>query len=128
MSGTARAAPSQAALPWRPLPSTRSPVSRHHPASPDFRKDEFPFYWLAQASFLATQDGGSVSLSGSGKSDGRFRLMKVWLDHIRAFLRSGNQVPTHLWDELLKIKMRMSNEHDRTEDLPNGLLALFPGN
>lgn len=91
---------------------------------PSFVCDALPFYWLAQVSLLAIQDGTAIF----DQSEGRFLLMKVWLDHIRTFLRSGNQVPTHLWDELMKIRAKISSEDTRTGgEHFNGLLALFPG-
>ncbi|KAF5377902.1 hypothetical protein D9615_006798 [Tricholomella constricta] len=97
---------------------------------PPFIRNALPFYWLAQVSLLAIQDGSAMfgGQSSDVKAEGRFRLMKEWLDHIRTFLRSGNQVPpTHLWDELMKIRAQMSLEASQTsDDHPNGLLAFFP--
>ncbi|KAG6907233.1 hypothetical protein DXG01_009808 [Tephrocybe rancida] len=96
---------------------------------PPFIRNALPFYWLAQMSLLAIQDGSAVfgGMSSDAKAEGRFRLMKEWLDHIRASLRSGNQVPTHLWDELMKIRSQVSIEDAQAgDDHPNGLLAFFP--
>ncbi|KAF8074127.1 fungal-specific transcription factor domain-containing protein [Lyophyllum atratum] len=98
---------------------------------PPFIRNALPFYWLAQVSLLAIQDGSAVfgGKSSDAKAEGRFRLMKEWLDHIRTFLRRENQVPTHLWDELMKIRSRMSLEDVHAgDDHPNGLLAFFPDN
>jgi len=67
---------------------------------PPFVHDSLPFYWLAQVSLLAAQDNGNVNGSGTvfgdSMSEGGARvcLLKAWLDHITAFLRSENQVPT----------------------------------
>jgi hypothetical protein len=93
---------------------------------PPFVCDALPFYWLAQVSLLAVQDGSAIF----GKAETRFQLMKEWLDHIRTFLRSGNQVPTHLWDELMKIRTKMSQDGQLAADNNNctGLLSLFPYN
>ncbi|GLB38794.1 putative zinc finger, C2H2 type [Lyophyllum shimeji] len=96
---------------------------------PPFIRNALPFYWLAQVSLLAIQDGSAVfgGKSSDAKAEGRFRLMKEWLDHIRTFLRTGNQIPTHLWDELMKIRSQMSSgDVQAGEDHQNGLLAFFP--
>ncbi|KAF9464087.1 fungal-specific transcription factor domain-containing protein [Collybia nuda] len=98
---------------------------------PPFICDAMPFYWLAQVSLMAHQDGSTLfsGTSSGAKSEGRFLLMKKWLDHIRSFLRRRDQIPTHLWDELMKIRAQMTQEnvfHD--DELCNGLLAFFPGN
>ncbi|RDB14606.1 Zinc finger protein klf1 [Hypsizygus marmoreus] len=98
---------------------------------PPFICNALPYYWLAQVSLLAIQDGTAIfgGKSSDASTEGRFRLMKKWLDHIRTFLRSGNQIPTHLWDELMKIRTQMSFENAQAgEDHPTGLLAFFPGN
>lgn len=98
---------------------------------PPFIYDAMPFYWLAQVSLMALQDNPMVFDGNSldAKAEGRFCLMKKWLDHIRSFLRSRDQIPTHLWDELMKIRAQMTqgsvvhgNEHY------DGVLAFFPGN
>ena len=97
-----------------------------------FVHDALPFYWLAQVSLLAAQDdvnGGGAVFGDSMCEGGRFRLLKAWLDHIRTFLRRENQVPTHLWDELVKIRMNISVDHGRAGDEHAlGLLAHFPRN
>lgn len=98
---------------------------------PPFVCDALPFYWLAQVSLLAIQDGTAIfgGMTSDAKTEGRFRLMKEWLDHIRTSLRGGNQVPTTLWDDLMKIRVKMSLEQVRaSDDHPNGLLAFFPRN
>jgi hypothetical protein len=99
---------------------------------PPFVCNAMPFYWLAQVSLMALQDGAAAfsGNSSDAKTEGRFRLMKEWLDHIRSFLRNGDQVPTHLWDELMKIRSQMTKGEfvyggDEHHD---GLLAFFPGN
>ncbi|KAG6853956.1 hypothetical protein C0991_012102 [Blastosporella zonata] len=96
---------------------------------PPFIRNALPFYWLAQVSLLAIQDGSAVfaGQSSDAKAEGRFRLMKDWLDHIRTFLRSGNPMPTHLWDELMKIRSQAALENFQgCDDHQNGLLAFFP--
>lgn len=92
---------------------------------PPFVYNALPFYWLAQASLMAIQNGSGMPGNGirgggggtvGGKFDGdvstegRFRLIKEWLEHIRAFLRDGTQVPNHLWDELMQIRTRVGRE------------------
>jgi len=96
---------------------------------PPFIYNALPFYWLAQVSLLAVQDGSAIFVGkpSDAKTEGRFRMMKGWLDHIRTFLRSNNQIPTHLWDELMKIRSQISvADVHPGEDHPNGLLAFFP--
>ncbi|KAL0961258.1 hypothetical protein HGRIS_006220 [Hohenbuehelia grisea] len=102
---------------------------------PPFISNALPFYWLAQVSLLATQEGTApLGLKALGaKAEGRFHLMKQWLDKIRSFLRRGDQIPAHLWDELMKIHGDASQAETRTTvvvdvDGQNGLLAFFPEN
>ncbi|KAG5652521.1 hypothetical protein H0H81_004752 [Sphagnurus paluster] len=112
---------------WLNSPEAMQLEASHE--EPPFFRNALPFYWLAQVSLLAVQDGSALfgGKPSDCKSEGRFRLMKEWLGHIRAFLRTGNQVPTHLWDELMNIRSRMSLEDTpATEDLQNGLLSFFP--
>lgn len=95
---------------------------------PPFIFNALPFYWLAQVSLMAIQDGTTIfHRKPDMKADGRFRLMKEWLDHIKSFLRGGNEVPTHFWDQLMKIRGHTSqDEAPAGDEDPNGLLAFFP--
>ncbi|KAH0577989.1 hypothetical protein H2248_007013 [Termitomyces sp. 'cryptogamus'] len=93
-------------------------------------RNALSFYWLAQISLLAIQNksadsGGQLS---DVRTEGRFRLMKKWLDHIRAFLRSGHGTSPHLWEELSKLRTQMSiqDRHSGDENT-NWLLSFFFG-
>ena len=120
---------------WLNSPESMQMDNNKRTEEPPLVHDALPFYWLAQISLLAAQDNGNTNGSGPIFGDsmsergGRFRLLKAWLDHIRVFLRSENPVPTHLWDELVKIQMNMSMDNGRAGDEHAlGLLAHFPGN
>jgi hypothetical protein len=96
---------------------------------PPFMCNALPFYWLAQVSLMAIQDGTAAIFDGKSadaKAEGRFRLMKEWLDHIKSFLRGGNQVPTHFWDQLMKIRGEVPQGEAQVGEHPDGLLAFFP--
>lgn len=97
---------------------------------PPFTYDAMPFYWLAEVSLMALQDSPTVFDGNSldTKAEGRFCLMKKWLDHIRSFLRSRDQIPTHLWDELMKIRAQMTQGSLVHENEPHeGVWAFFQG-
>jgi hypothetical protein len=111
------------------LNSPESMQAENSEEEPPFMCNALPFYWLAQISLMAIQDGTAIfdGKPTDPKAEGRFRLMKDWLDHIKSFLRDGNQVPTHFWDELMKMRGRMSHsEGPANDEDPNGLLAFFP--
>lgn len=96
---------------------------------PPFVCNAMPFYWLAQVAVVAIQDGTSGAGFDilDGKGEGRFRVLREWLDRIRTFLRNGTQIPTHLWDELMKIRLQVSQSaFQSVDEYPNGLLSFFP--
>ena len=96
---------------------------------PPFVCDALPFYWLAQVSLLAIQEGTTIfaGTSAEAKPEGRFRVIKQWLDRIRSFLRTGDQMPTNIWDELVKIRLQISHDDlERDAGQQDGLLAFFP--
>lgn len=125
------------------LHSPETPDYAH--GEPSFLHDALPFYWIAQVTLLAYQEnlppfatsgaagadaGGGVGALGEAK----FRLIKEWLRHIRAFLCRGQQSTTLFWDELTKIRMkgRMNGHGDsdtesvgQDSDSSRGLLGFF---
>jgi len=111
------------------LNSPESMQAEKNQEEPPFMCNAFPFYWLAQLSLLAIQDGAPIFDGGAvtdAKVEGRFLLMKEWLDHIKSFLRGGNQVPAHFWDQLMKIRGEMTKGEAQPGDGHlNGLLAFF---
>ncbi|KAG6887725.1 hypothetical protein C0995_013319 [Termitomyces sp. Mi166 len=97
---------------------------------PPFIRNALPFYWLAQVSLLAIQDGSVVfgGQTSDAEVERKFRLMKQWLIRIRAFLRSGNMVPTFLWDELTNAQAQVLIEEVQDEgENTDGLFAFFLG-
>ncbi|KAF7422889.1 hypothetical protein PC9H_011053 [Pleurotus ostreatus] len=109
-----------------------SPESMHlekNQDEPPFVCNALPFYWLAQVSLLSMQEGASPTKALSSRAEGRYRLMKQWLDHIRSFLRRGDQIPSHLWEELMKIRLQVSQSEGNSAaaDAQDGLLGFFPG-
>ncbi|KAG6843671.1 hypothetical protein H0H87_001793 [Tephrocybe sp. NHM501043] len=96
---------------------------------PPFVRNALPFYWLAQVSLIALQNASTVfgGQSSHARAEGRFKLMKEWLDHIRTVLRTGNPVPTHVWDGIMKLRPHTAVEGAMVDDEhPNGLLSFFP--
>lgn len=89
-----------------------------------------PFYWLGQVALLAYQEGLPPFQPNSPdnlKAELRFKLVKQWLKHIRAFLKSNDEAPTLFWDELMKLRLKswqMEFESDFLED-QDGLLGFF---
>jgi hypothetical protein len=91
-----------------------------------FMCDALPFYWLGQVSLLALQERVPPFTPGSRLTpDGRFRLVKHWLRHVRAFLRRGSHEPTVLWNEMMKIRLQGIDADGRTPDDEDGLLGFF---
>ncbi|KAI0064073.1 hypothetical protein BV25DRAFT_1823579 [Artomyces pyxidatus] len=91
-----------------------------------FMQNAMPYYWLAQVSLTAFQEGVKLQ-SGTPKfcssPEARFRVLAQWLLHIRTFLRSGQQAPTSLWGDLMRIAEEDGNS---TGNSPDGLLSFFP--
>jgi hypothetical protein len=94
---------------------------------PPFVYNALPFYWLAQVSLMALQDDVGVDFKAMDrKNESRYRLMKEWLDRIKAHLRNGTQVPNQLWDELMRIRLQLQQRPDQSKaGLPGGLAAFF---
>lgn len=98
---------------------------------PPFMTNALPYYWLGQVSLLAYQENFppfEPASENNLKSEVRFRLVKQWLKHIRAFLRKGDRAPTLFWDELMKIRLQSWQaevEGGAGED-GDGLLGFFP--
>ncbi|PBK59688.1 hypothetical protein ARMSODRAFT_774712 [Armillaria solidipes] len=111
---------------WMSCPDTMKPEDeKEGDEEPPFAHNALPFYWLAQISLLAIQDGGSSWTEGAAEN--RFHVMKEWLDRIRFFLRKHKEISPHLWDELMVIRHQVSQVEAATlEDHPNGLLSFFP--
>lgn len=97
---------------------------------PLFIHNVLPFYWLGQVALLAYQEGLPPFQPNSPdnlKVELRFKLVKQWLKHIRAFLKSNDGAPTLFWDELMKLRLKswqMEFESDFSED-QDGLLGFF---
>ncbi|KAJ7594671.1 hypothetical protein C8J56DRAFT_927340 [Mycena floridula] len=112
---------------WNYSPDTPDINSVEEPA---FLEHALQFYWLAQISLVAYQEGLLPFEHNSASNlnmEVRFRLVKHWLKHIRAFLKTSNDAPTKFWDELMKIRLQawqfeMANQPAEDE----GLLAFFP--
>jgi len=93
---------------------------------PPFVYHALPFYWLAQASLMALQDDVGVDIKPfDRKNESRYRLMREWLDRIRCHLRNGTQIPTQLWDELMKIRIQLQQCPDRGDGEHSGGLTAF---
>ncbi|KAI0785551.1 hypothetical protein C8Q75DRAFT_809151 [Abortiporus biennis] len=121
---------------WFQSPETPRPSKLHQPP---FMYDALPFYWIAQVSLLAYQEGlppfASDVEAFNASGEAKFILMKEWFKHIRAFLKNGEQGPTLFWDELMKI--RLQNWHLEKDGVGgggssntvdgDGLLGFFPG-
>lgn len=120
------------------LHSPETPNYGH--GEPIFLHDALPFYWIAQVTLLAYQENlppfatSPGSTGGISLGEAKFRLIKEWLKHIRAFLCRGQEGPTLFWDELTKIRMRgkthSGNQSDGGSvgddtDSSKGLLGFF---
>ena len=98
---------------------------------PPFVHNALPFYWIGQVALMAYQENHPPFEAGSEhnlKPEVRFRMVKQWLKHIRAFLKRADETPTLLWDELMKIRLqsRQSEAEIGQLDDQEGLLAFFP--
>ena len=98
---------------------------------PPFMHNALPFYWIGQVALMAYQENHPPFEAGSEhnlKPEVRFRMVKQWLKHIRAFLKRADETPTLLWDELMKIRLqsRQSEAEGGQPDDQEGLLAFFP--
>ncbi|KAK0187485.1 hypothetical protein F5146DRAFT_1206235 [Armillaria mellea] len=111
---------------WMSCPDAMKPEDeKEGDDEPPFAQNALPFYWLAQISLLAIQDGGPSWTEGAAEN--RYHVMKEWLDRIRFFLRKHKEVSPNLWDELMVIRQQVSQVEMATlEDHPNGLLSFFP--
>ncbi|KAI0322045.1 fungal-specific transcription factor domain-containing protein [Amylostereum chailletii] len=92
--------------------------------APRFMQNAMPYYWLAQVSLMASQQGATASFF-TFAPEARYRVLTRWLFHIRGFLRSGDQAPATLWTEL----MAMAEEGGESEegDVAENLVSFFPG-
>ncbi|EPQ57605.1 hypothetical protein GLOTRDRAFT_39318 [Gloeophyllum trabeum ATCC 11539] len=117
---------------WMTAPET--PKMDDPEEEPPFTVNVLPYYWLAQVSILAYQEGLPPFKAGAGRlnSELQFRLVKHWLEHIRSFLRKGERAPTLFWDELMKV--RLQTKHVDCDggrgvaEHPDGLLGFFTEN
>ncbi|KAF8996539.1 fungal-specific transcription factor domain-containing protein [Cyathus striatus] len=94
-------------------------------SEPPFVYNVLPFYWLAQA-VITDQEGtatlGLPTMSEDGLS--RYLVLKEWLGHIRTRLRvEASPVPTQLWNELQKIRLRISQGG---QDPSDSLFSFLP--
>ncbi|KII92001.1 hypothetical protein PLICRDRAFT_103263 [Plicaturopsis crispa FD-325 SS-3] len=94
---------------------------------PPYLFNALPYYWLGQVSLLAYQEGippFEHGPSATNTSEVRFRMTKLWLRHIRGFLRRNDQEPTLFWDQLMQIRL-----HNCVVDIcvpdHEGLLGFF---
>ncbi|TFK53938.1 hypothetical protein OE88DRAFT_1805780 [Heliocybe sulcata] len=117
---------------WLNSPDT--PKAEDPDEEPPFIVNVLPYYWLAQVSILAYQEGLPPFRGGASHLDSEihFRLVKHWLAHIKSFLRKGERAPTLFWDELMKVRLQTKNvgrdgEGTNLEDL-EGLLSFFTEN
>lgn len=92
-----------------------------------FVYNALPFYWLAQVSLIAMQDDIGVNIKPlDDKNEGRYRLMKEWLDRIKSHLRNGTQVPPQLWEELARIRLQIQQRLGQNNgELSGGLTSFF---
>lgn len=98
---------------------------------PPFVHNALPYYWIGQVALMAYQENHPPFEAGSEhnlKPEVRFRMVKQWLKHIRAFLKRADETPTLLWDELMKIRLQswQSEAEGGQPDDQEGLLAFFP--
>ncbi|KAJ6497822.1 fungal-specific transcription factor domain-containing protein [Mycena sanguinolenta] len=96
---------------------------------PSFFNDALPFYWLGQVTILAHQEGlPPFNSAQNDTGEVRFKMVKRWLRHIRAFLNEGDE-STVFWDELMKIQLQswqLEYETDGGVDDQDGVLGFFP--
>lgn len=101
---------------------------------PRFVFNALPFYWFAQVSILAYQEGQPPFGHGSAhivSGEAKFRLMKKWEKHIRMFLRKNEQAPTLFWNELMTIRLQdvQAETQQGAKGAPDegeNLLGFFP--
>lgn len=101
---------------------------------PRFVFNALPFYWFAQVSILAYQEGQPPFGHGAAhivSGPDKFRLMKKWEKHIRMFLRKNEQAPTLFWNELMTIRLQDVQAETQqgakgTLDESENLLGFFP--
>jgi hypothetical protein len=103
----------------------RAPEVQEMPGSEGpYMSDALPYYWLAQVSLMALQEGMPPFVpDATPDTDARFRLVKHWFRRVRAFLRTGSRQPTMLWNDMMKIRLQAAVGTDDND----GLLDLFPG-
>lgn len=121
---------------------------------PPYLNDALPYYWLAQATVYAIQ-ASSFHLAPAGNSLGtayrgiaklfegdtsfeaRFRVVQVWMERIKAFLRDGTQQMAVLWKDLMQLRERVTHEdreartravNERMNDFRSsgGFMPMFP--
>ncbi|KAG6848000.1 hypothetical protein H0H93_004257 [Arthromyces matolae] len=98
-----------------------STLEEGNTASP-FAEDPLSFYWLAQMSLLGLQNGiladfrQFITADVKEAVEGRFRMLKSWLDRISSLLKTGNgaSMPASLWEELTTMRTKYW-EMDMTE-------------
>ncbi|KAF8995473.1 fungal-specific transcription factor domain-containing protein [Cyathus striatus] len=99
---------------------------------PPFIENTLPFYWLGQVVLLAYQERTppfECSIPKSSSPDLHFKLVKLWLKHIRNFLKANQQAPTFFWDELMKLRLQswqIDLELGVSPEDRDGLLGFFP--
>lgn len=96
-----------------------------------FMCNALPFYWMAQVSLIAYQKGlPPFGPAFTTRGEEKFKLMKEWIRHIRAFLKKGEQSVTIFLDELMKIRMRnwqaeMAGQSEQADEAEDGLISFF---
>lgn len=80
------------------------------PAEPPFVCNSLPFYWQARVLLL------EQSTSLDAQAEGNFHLMKEWLDHLRGLIRRGDDIPYHLWADLLTSQTQSPQVDDKVKD------------
>ncbi|EMD37597.1 hypothetical protein CERSUDRAFT_114245 [Gelatoporia subvermispora B] len=91
---------------WMQSPETAQVAPNEEPP---FMFNPLPFYWFAQVAVLAYQEGQppfDQSRTFLLSNEAKFRLMKRWEGHVRAFVRKGEQQPMLVWDELMAIRLQ----------------------
>ncbi|KDQ50554.1 hypothetical protein JAAARDRAFT_199949 [Jaapia argillacea MUCL 33604] len=122
---------------WMKTTSERhTPFDKSSDEEPRFISNGLPFYWLAQVSLMAHQQGLPPFSNGpqpaNDKVEATFRLVKRWLCHIREFLKKGGnqqKASSNLWEDLMKIRLQTwqpdGSGGGTDGDANDGLLAFF---
>jgi hypothetical protein len=82
-----------------------------------FVYNALPFFWLAQVSLMVLQEDSGVDAKLiDPQNEAGFRFLKEWLARLRFHLRNGTQIPPQLWDELIKIRTQLQQQHQADQN------------